>query len=82
MNIADRNKALELISRRQNDEDNGRGCAPAKVKIGTKWNDNGIIDHEALIITDAPAAILNELKNAGYSLSVNEYAGGVSVDKF
>lgn len=81
MTIEERNKALEIISNRQND-DNGRGCNQVSVKIGTTWKDGGTVDHTALILIDAPAAILNALKDNGYSLSVHQYAGGVSVSKY
>jgi hypothetical protein len=73
MDATDRLEALELIHERQRDTNT------VTVQIGHIDDTSGIIQHDTLFVQDAPAAILNELRDNGFRVSVEER--GARVEK-
>lgn len=74
MTTAYKMRALDIINKAQ------QTSAPVMVQFGVTWQEDGVVDHDALILKKAPASIINALKDEGYSLSLSEH--GLSVDKY
>lgn len=72
MNQDERMAALRIISETQmNSGSTTGGTSSATVKIGgTK--PNGQVQHDTLFVQDAPAAIVDALRDAGFTLSMGE----------
>ena len=55
-------------------------CAPIEISIGTITNSN-MVDHDAIVIKEAPACVTERLIKEGYSLSIRSF-GTVEVDYY
>lgn len=74
MDKENRIRALEIIDQAQR-----KNCASVTVEIGGT-SDSGQVEHDTLYLHDAPAKIVNALRDAKYTLSVSD--GAVRVDDY
>lgn len=77
-----RTECLKLLSDIQSDEiDTGsaRGTNSIQVEIGHVDKESDMVRHDSLYIKDAPAVVIETLRNKGYSLSVTETKSGTGV---
>lgn len=85
MKATHRETALSLIEQEQNDDGNppghpSGGCASVTVEIGGV-SDSGQVEHDTLYVRNAPAAILDALRDHGFTLSADG-DGGVRVEDY
>jgi len=74
MKAENRLEALELIEEYQRNGGSiaaSGGCSSVEVRIGGT-SPNGQVQHDTLYLIDAPAAIVDELRDHGFSVSITE----------
>lgn len=74
MKKADRQQAIDIIT--------GNTGAPVKVQFGATFKAGGVVHSDEIVLIDSNASIIKQLHKAGFSLSLNEAAGGILIDKY
>jgi hypothetical protein len=66
--------ALKVIANAQRD------CAPVKLKVG--YTDDGMVQHDEVVLIDAPPSVMFALQMQGFHFSMVEAAGGLVLEDY